>query len=306
VVDTPDPKYQTNETEGELEGPGAFPHATHAPKTHDHHEKPNYYAKSAEYGMRALKTTWKGLLKTVNWIDSKGPLISALSTVVIAVLTGFYVHYSRVANGINLQTATAAKSAAETSQKELVRDNRPWLGTDHLVFIAPVRIVKIGPPEMFMLQAQMSYKYEIRNYGKDPALRTYYHAESVESRFENQIDARQDLSCQWADGELFEDVSIGSGSAIFPNDFLEVASDAPGILFTPVGEHETVGSKSGPAPDAAKMPFFVVGCVSYADQFFDITKTAHHTRFCFKSEVPLKEIGEKTELRRCKREIRAD
>lgn len=136
MVDTPDPEDYTRDSEGELEGPGAFPHPTHTTETHYRHEKPNYYSKGTEYGMRALKAVWRVFLKTANWIDSKGPLISALSTVVIAVLTAFYVHYSRVANGINQQSANAATSAACTATRSLELTRQMFEASQAAVFVS--------------------------------------------------------------------------------------------------------------------------------------------------------------------------
>jgi hypothetical protein len=231
-----------------------------------------------------------------NWWDKTKPFVEVAGIVLLAI----YTFYTIKMYCSNKKAAEAAESAANVSQKALVQANRPWLSAEHLIFTAPVQIVKIGPPDLYMLQAMMAYKYEIRNYGKDPALRVHYHAEALESRLgTDNVDSRQDFSCKAADGEFFKD--IGNGAAVFPNDYLEAVNDnAPGILFQP---REIFGNE---VPDATKGTFYVAGCASYEDQFFDITRRVHHTRFCFISDKPLGQIAMGDELRRCRREIRAD
>src|SRR5208337_465243 len=95
MVDTPKPDDQTEYPADDLKGPGAFPHPANTTKSHQHREKTSYYAHTAKYIIQALNAIGRGALKTVHWIDSKGPLISAVATVIIASLTYSYVHYSR-------------------------------------------------------------------------------------------------------------------------------------------------------------------------------------------------------------------
>ncbi len=104
MVDTPEPSSDTDRSPYDLEGPGAIPLSAHPAEPHHSHEETKGHTDPAEDVMRTLKTIGRGIRNTINWVDSKGPFISAVSTVAIAVLTAFYVHYSRVANGISLDT----------------------------------------------------------------------------------------------------------------------------------------------------------------------------------------------------------
>jgi hypothetical protein len=91
-----------------------------APVSHNDRGKPNNIRKGSKNVALGCKRMWQRILKAVNWIDTRGPFISALATVVIAILTAYYVHYSRTANLINQQAANAATSAAETASREFV------------------------------------------------------------------------------------------------------------------------------------------------------------------------------------------
>jgi hypothetical protein len=247
-------------------------------------------SQSRIYEHNARNESWKQM----DWVKLSVEIATLFVIFAYTTLTAYQLIQVTI-------SADAAKTSADTAQKELVQANRPWLGADHLTFTAPVRIVKLGgAPDLYMLQALMAYKYEIRNYGKDPALRVHYHAEAIEFRLGTDVvDGAQDMRCKAADGEFSKD--IGNGAAIFPSDFLDATNDnAPGILIQP---RKIFGNN---APDTANGKFYIAGCTSYVDQFFDITKAVHHTRFCFISDSPLRQIAMGTELRRCRREIRAD
>jgi hypothetical protein len=95
VIDTPNSDHDTETSGGNLEGATAIPASTEGAEPHESQENSEQHSHPAEDVMRTLKAIGNGLRNTVNWIDAKGPFITAASTVVIAVLTGFYVHYSR-------------------------------------------------------------------------------------------------------------------------------------------------------------------------------------------------------------------
>jgi hypothetical protein len=111
------------------------PDPSEASETNGEQKESTQNSHIAENIMKALKSVGRGILATINWIDAKGAFITALTTVVIAVLTFFYVHYSRaqwqvmndqrqamtIANGINAQAAGAAASAATTAQQTLTQ-----------------------------------------------------------------------------------------------------------------------------------------------------------------------------------------
>jgi len=114
--------------------------------------------------MRILKATGKGIIAVVRWSDTNNGFITALATVVIAILTGIYVHYSRAqwkvmrdqlaevrdtrlqskadnANAIKAQQIIAQDSLAKsqanfeqgaTASRESFRDDqRAWIGVSN-------------------------------------------------------------------------------------------------------------------------------------------------------------------------------
>ncbi|MGA3034115.1 MAG: hypothetical protein ABSD70_12575, partial [Terracidiphilus sp.] len=84
-------------------------------KSHQHNERTNQDSSTPNHGMRALKAIGRGMASTVNWIDSKGPFITALATVAIAVLTGVYVHWSHAQWSVmNRQLCQMMKQTADT------------------------------------------------------------------------------------------------------------------------------------------------------------------------------------------------
>ncbi len=115
MIDTPEPNNDADQSSYDLEGSGAIPLATYAAKSHQHSEGPLNNSYAAKYAVRALKAVEQGTLKTVNWIDSKGPFISAIATVVIAFLTGVYVHWSHAQWSVmNSQLREMQKQTAQT------------------------------------------------------------------------------------------------------------------------------------------------------------------------------------------------
>jgi hypothetical protein len=100
--------------------------------------KSNKYRDYTQYVMRTLKATRRGIVAVVNWTDAKAGFITALATVIIAVLTGFYVHYSRAQWKVmhdqlpELHTsaqaakdaAGAAKQSADTQEHSFLMEKR--------------------------------------------------------------------------------------------------------------------------------------------------------------------------------------
>jgi hypothetical protein len=157
------------------------PDPSEASETNGEQKESTQNSHIAENIMKALKSVGRGILATINWIDAKGAFITALTTVVIAVLTFFYVHYSRaqwqvmndqrqamtIANGINAQAAGAAASAATTAQQTLTQsinafqlDERPWVFVSSFGLASEPEANKEAPKiDIFLM-----------NSGKTPAL----------------------------------------------------------------------------------------------------------------------------------------
>lgn len=118
MVDTPDTEGSAENPKTDLEGPGAIPLSSHAAKSHHRHEGPNYHASAARRLMKVLRAIKDGALRTVDWIDRRGPLVSAIATVIIAVLTWKYVQWSQAQwNVMNDQLCEMKRQSAQIEQQ---------------------------------------------------------------------------------------------------------------------------------------------------------------------------------------------
>ena len=95
MIDTPNPDSTQSETSDNLKNGITSPESSNAPEAAKERpqseQQPNY----SQYVVRPLKAFSRGTVKTVNWLDDKAGFVTAVATVLIAILTGFYVHYSR-------------------------------------------------------------------------------------------------------------------------------------------------------------------------------------------------------------------
>jgi hypothetical protein len=167
-----------SQTTNNLENGSAAPEVAAAAQTNREQKESQQDPHYAEHKMRPLKAVGGGILATVNWIDTKGPFITALATVGIAVLTAYYVHYSRTANIINQKSANAAANAAVTAQNTLTQsieafrtDERAWVVVDQIA------LLESHPPHSTF---PWSFKYGVyaKNVGKTIALDVRIHIDS--------------------------------------------------------------------------------------------------------------------------------
>ena len=128
MLDTPDPENHAHSDEEDLEGPGAFPHVPHVTETHKHREQSHNYSKGAEHVVQAFKAVGRSVLNTVNWIDQKGTLNSAAAAVFIAVLTAYYVHYSRSLTALINNLLTLQPAQRRLPKKVLILLASKWEG----------------------------------------------------------------------------------------------------------------------------------------------------------------------------------
>ena len=134
MVDTPESDAKHDQPDSNLEKIGATPQTTDATQPDNKEQQPKQHRDYSEYVMRPLKAVGRATIIVVNWLDEKGPFVTAIATVIIAILTGFYVHYSRAQWKVmrdqlpELKTsAEAAKDAATTAAKQLEMSERPWV-----------------------------------------------------------------------------------------------------------------------------------------------------------------------------------
>jgi len=95
MVDTPQSGDNHDQSESDLEKIRTNPNTANSTPPSGEQEEPEQQRHYAQHAMRVLKAIGRATIIVVNWIDEKGPFVTAIATVVITVLTGFYVHYSR-------------------------------------------------------------------------------------------------------------------------------------------------------------------------------------------------------------------
>jgi hypothetical protein len=95
VIDAPQSGGDNHQSDPHLEQTVASPETTNTTPPNNKQQQPKQNRKYPEYVMRPLKAVGQSVIAVVNWTDKNDGFITALATVVIAVLTGIYVHYSR-------------------------------------------------------------------------------------------------------------------------------------------------------------------------------------------------------------------
>jgi hypothetical protein len=133
--------------------------------------------------VRPLKGMGSAIVAVVNWIDLKGPFVTAVATVAIAVLTGFYVHYSRAQWSVirdqlpELQKSTKAAQDAAKYAQDALRQAREQFRQDERPYVW-ITNGGIGEPEFILdknksgetrTTGQIVWTVHYTNYGKSPA-----------------------------------------------------------------------------------------------------------------------------------------
>ena len=134
-------------------------------------EKINKQQNYSENMFHVLESIWGATKRGVNWIDSKGPLMTTLATITIAVLTGIYVHYSRaqwkVMSGQLVEmkkTTEASKVAAEAAQSS-AQLNWQIMRSSNAAALAPRIGTNVADPVALAYGLSISFN----NGGKVPA-----------------------------------------------------------------------------------------------------------------------------------------
>jgi hypothetical protein len=166
VVDTPNPNNGQSETGSNLDNAIAAPEPANSFKATEEEQHSEQQHRYSQYIMRLLKASGGGTVRTVNWLDEKAGFVTAVATVLIAVLTGFYVHYSRaqwrtMQDEIPLlkSSAQAAQSAADIAASALIASSRAWISPTGAGLDRPLKL-----HDIFEFFVQYS------NPGKSPAM----------------------------------------------------------------------------------------------------------------------------------------
>jgi hypothetical protein len=129
MISDPETENDKNNTEKGLEIPGNYPvippSAEAAEPSHARNQT-SQKSKNSYHIVRVLKAVGHSIVWFINYIDSKGPFVTALATVAIAVLTWRYVRYSGAQwKAVSDQlpelrkSAKAAESASITASNQL-------------------------------------------------------------------------------------------------------------------------------------------------------------------------------------------
>jgi hypothetical protein len=229
-------------------------------------KKSEKQGKYPKYVVRFLKATWKRGHSVFAFLDAHNGTVGALATVTIAVLTCFYVHYSRAqwkAMSDQLPelrtSADAAASAATTAKDTLRMGYRPWINAEYAELTQPL----VFPPKQ---RFYLKLNFMLKNTGTSVATDGVAIAEVSP----NEISAtlkRSDEVCSW-----LEESKIPVDKNMRPRATGFVLAPGNTLPF-PVG----MGSDEIPNQQVTDGQFFVFGCLIYRDQF----EAWHHTKFCF-------------------------
>jgi len=95
MIDAPQSGDNEDQAKSDLDKIGAVPQTSDTTPANKKEGRPRQQRYYAQYVMRPLKAIWRRILITIDWINQKGPFVTAIATVAIALLTAFYVLYSR-------------------------------------------------------------------------------------------------------------------------------------------------------------------------------------------------------------------
>lgn len=200
--------------------------------------------------MGPLKAFGRGTAKVVNWLNAKGPFVTAIATVVIAALTGTYVHYSRAQWKVMLEANRINRESLEDVQRAYIS----FQGIQARKFIFKG---KGGSDETLIFE----FGAEMLNAGNTPS-------NSVAQWFYGDNLSDEPNEEQFKGNPTHNTKVIGPktpydfGGARRPIDFFESGPETTGPFQVPTLHHK----------------FFVWGWIAYNDIFPNTT--IHITEFC--------------------------
>jgi hypothetical protein len=202
-----------------------------------------------------------------------------------------------------IKSANAAKKAADTARDAFTKGSRPWVGPiGSLTLTQPMLNQTQRNGDKILVVKNISDKFNLKNFGKDPALFVSSVTQIVEPSLVSdaaaltaQVAKTQLQACLNADKQAVSKAI--PGQVVFPDDTSEFEELANGLARNiPVAQFD---EKRDTGSDA---PLMLAGCISYRDQF----KVIHHTRTCFISNVPAIKLTTGSQLRICHSQQNAD
>ena len=224
----------------------------------------------------------------------KAPIwIEAGAAIALVAITWTYTHYAgkqaaaadKTLGEIIKQfpeiqkSAKAAADANVAAHDALTRSNRPWIGVESARLTAPITFARAGSNKDTLYVVSGGIEISVKNFGNSPALSVSTFIEAYDPSLPQgeKFDINNPFSrlqkfgesvCAIADGNEFTKRNPRVyGGAIFPT---QVTVYDSGILGFATHEFE-IGQF-----------IQLVGCVSYLDQFGEMT---HHTHYCLIAPV---------------------
>jgi len=164
-----------------------------------------------------------------------------------------------------------------------------------------IKTIQIFNRNMIEVMKAVSDKFEIRNFGRDPALDVASHVMMVDPpptdaiETQKQIANDQDAACKTADRDAISGTI--RGVVVFPNATAELAD----ILNITMRAVPSAGFNHSQETNSDGI-LMIVGCISYRDTFQNL----HHTRMCFISDDPISKLSTGSKLRLCHGSQEAD
>ena len=173
MINNAEPRGNERHAIGDVEQSRTFTDATNSVMPGIQKQQAKQHRTYAKYMVRALQATGRGIVAAVNWVDQKGPFVTALATAVIAVLTGIYVHYSsaqwkamRDQLPLLQKSADAADSAARIANRN-ADDSERFFRLQNRPFITVSKLEQTTPLESGDSRISLS----THNSGRTPALK---------------------------------------------------------------------------------------------------------------------------------------
>jgi hypothetical protein len=125
VVNTPESDRNNPKPNDDLAGSRPLaPQARNTAPPGGEQEKPKQGRHYVQYWVGALKAVGRGSITFVSWADKNSGFVTALATVVIAALTGIYVHYSRAQWRVMTESNTLTRKVLNVTQQAYITIGR--------------------------------------------------------------------------------------------------------------------------------------------------------------------------------------
>jgi hypothetical protein len=266
VINAPESDPDNDQPNYDLENIRSVPETTNASEAYNKPQQPKQHRNYSRHIIGPLKATGRATLRVINRIDQKGPFVTAIATVLIAILTGFYVYYSRA------QWSTMNRQLSQVQSQQ-----RPWVsafkGFHNLI-----------PSDLYDLPTfpdKVKASIKVTNTGQSPAFHVKTAVCWIVSPNTDESPPVVDV-CHDKEPPNAPHCSNGEQSKItettlFPNTGIDTTEVWDNFRLSDSDLMGIERSKPGFAGDKSKQEFlYVVGCSAYDDG----AGTHYRTQFC--------------------------